>query len=62
MAERTCKKNPKCPYKERPKHVYPCTKCEEPNKQYPITCWNCRWYPCKSEKQSLKICEKFEWD
>lgn len=62
MDDKTCKKNPKCPYRERPKRAYPCTHCKEPNEQYPITCYDCRYYPCKGEKQSLKTCKNFVWD
>ena len=62
MNNTTCKKNPKCPYRKRSKRAYPGTHCEEPNRQYPITCMDCREYPCKGERQSLKTCEKFVWD
>ena len=59
---KTCKKNPKCPYRERSKNAFPCTMCEEPNKQYPITCTNCRHYPCLKSEKSLIPCADFDWN
>lgn len=35
---------------------------EEQGDADPITCRDCRYYPCKGEKQSLKTCIKFKWD
>ena len=56
------KKKGNCPYSKRSRNAYPCTKCEEPKKQYPITCWDCRKYPCKGDKQSIRTCNEFKWD
>ena len=62
--EEKCKR---CRYKQRPKHVFPCSKClEDKLSCEPITCKDCRysWYSChkrgKNESR-MRICDEFKW-
>jgi hypothetical protein len=56
------KKCDTCPYRKRPQHVFPCTRCKE-NEQYPLTCRDCR-YKCyeNTGRKSLVTCKEFRWD
>jgi len=56
------KKCTNCQYKDRPQNAYPCSRCEE-NKQYPLTCRDCRSQCYRyGNRKSLIICKNFEWD
>lgn len=48
----------KCRHKNRPKHIFPCNKCEENKKDIPITCHDCR-YECN--KKGIQPCKDFDW-
>lgn len=56
------KKNGYCGYAKRNRSVFPCSECNEPNEQEPVTCMHCRNYPCKGERQSIRPCKNFVWD
>lgn len=50
-----------CVYYQQTYQHYPCRDCT--GKDIPLTCMDCRKYPCKPVQQkshgSLKICENF---
>jgi hypothetical protein len=51
----------KCRFAQRPKIHFPCNKCIEDKYVVPITCCECRCYPC-TNKKGIRTCKNFEWD
>lgn len=54
--EKYCKK---CRFNNRNKNIFPCNNCDKQG-NHPITCHDCRQYPC-GNKKGVRICDKFKW-
>lgn len=51
----------KCKYEDRPKHIFPCSKCDKSKEDVPMTCYDCRFYKLACEKKGIHPCKDFEW-
>lgn len=51
----------KCKFNHRPKHIFPCSKCDKNKKDIPMTFYDCRYYKLACDKLGIQPCKNFEW-